>query len=457
MWYARPLPVSAAYRSFDVLRTMPDHSKELVRLLSASVLSGGLQKAVFSSPRVATESIRRVDVRPVEIREGRRFQFALQTETQQTHRNLDAHEAAAEFMRLCQDVYRNVRLVTDSATSEARESRKGVWFLKTTTPAVTLNTDGNPSAPEIESHNRVRNYLIPEGVPCPFLIHTGIMSRDGSVRANHSRKFRQINRFLEFIHDIADALPSDRPLRIVDFGCGKSYLTFATHYLFSSILKRECQIVGLDRRTDVIESCRKIVTSLSLPNLEFHVGDIAGFLANGPVDLMISLHACDTATDDAIAKAIQWSSCAILAVPCCQHELNELLPESALSPITTYGITKDRFAAIATDTMRASLLTASGYQTQVMEFIEMEHTPKNLLIRAIKRRSVGGSAKAAGDKALTDVRQLRLQLGTGPLTLERRLNELGVLTLAEELQSPEARTGQETDACQSGQDEDAAS
>ena len=426
---------------------MPDHSKELVRLLCESVLSGGLHKAVFSSPRVATESIRRVDVRPVEIREGRRFQFALQTETQQTHKNLDASEAAAEFTRLCQQVYRNVRLVTDFATSEARESRKGVWFLKTTTaPAATLDTDGTSSIPEVESHNRVRNYLIPEGVPCPFLIHTGVMSRDGSVRADHSRKFRQINRFLEFIHDIAGALPSDRPLRIVDFGCGKSYLTFATHYLFSSILKRECHIVGLDRRTDVIDTCRKVVNSLSLSNLEFHVGDIAGFLSNGPVDLMISLHACDTATDDAIAQAIQWNSCAILAVPCCQHELNELLSETALSPITAYGITKDRFAAIATDTMRASLLTASGYQTQVMEFIDMEHTPKNLLIRAIKRKSGSAGAKAAGDKALTDVRQLRSQLGVGPLTLERRLNEHGVLTLAEELQSAGANPGHHSES-----------
>ena len=266
------------------------------------------------------------------------------------------------------------------------------------------------------------------------------------MRADHSRKFRQINRFLEFIHDIAGALPSDRPLRIVDFGCGKSYLTFATHYLFSSILKRECHIVGLDRRTDVIDTCRKVVNSLSLSNLEFHVGDIAGFLSNGPVDLMISLHACDTATDDAIAQAIQWNSCAILAVPCCQHELNELLSETALSPITAYGITKDRFAAIATDTMRASLLTASGYQTQVMEFIDMEHTPKNLLIRAIKRKSGSAGAKAAGDKALTDVRQLRSQLGVGPLTLERRLNEHGVLTLAEELQSAGANPGHHSES-----------
>ena len=382
--------------------------------------------------------MRRVDVRPVEIREGRRFQFTLQTETQQTHQNLDAQAAAAEFTRLCKDVYRNVRLVTDSAASDARTSRKGVWFLKTiATAASSENTDETASAPEVESHNRVRNYLIPEGVPCPFLIHTGVMSRDGSVKANHSRKFRQINRFLEFIHDIAGALPSDRPLRIVDFGCGKSYLTFATHYLFSSILKRECHIVGLDRRADVIETCRRIVASLSLPNLEFHVGDISGFLSTDPVDLMISLHACDTATDDAIAQAIQWNCSAILAVPCCQHELNELLPDTALSPITSYGITKDRFAAIATDTMRASLLTACGYQTQVMEFIDMEHTPKNLLLRAIRRKSGTGGGSRASVQALMDILQMRSQLGIGPLSLERRLNELGMLSPPEDSRTPD--------------------
>ena len=448
----------AAYRSFDLLRAMPDHSRKLVRLLCESVLLGGLQKAVFSGPRVANESIRRVDVHPIEIRDGRRFQFTSQTETQQAHQNLDASEAASEFIRLCQNVYRNVRLVTDSATSEARASKKGVWFLKTRATSgatadfgASASTDENSSAQEVESHNRVRSYLIPAGVPCPFLIHTGVMSRDGSVRANHSRKFRQINRFLEFIHDIADALPSDRPLRIVDFGCGKSYLTFATHYLFSSILKRECHIVGLDRRTDVIAACKKIVTCLSLPNLEFHVGDIAGFLSKDPVDLMISLHACNTATDDAIAQAIQWNSSAILAVPCCQHELNEMLRASTLSPITSYGITKDRFAAIATDTMRASLLTASGYQTQVMEFIDLEHTPKNLLIRAIKRMPGSSGATAMARKALADVRQLRSQLGVEPLTLERRLNKLGLLTSLEKLQCPEGNNGQH------GRDKDAAS
>jgi SAM-dependent methyltransferase len=424
---------------------MADHSKELVRLLRKSVLSGGLQKAVFSSPKQPAEPVRRIEVRPVEIREAKRFQFSSQTETQQTHRNLDANEAIAAFDSLCRGDYRNVRVVMHSEISEARMSKKGVWFLKTTaTSSTTPQKTADSTAPELESHNRVRNYLIPEGVPCPFLIHTGVMSRDGSVRASHSRKFRQINRFLEFINDIVDALPSDRSLRIVDFGCGKSYLTFATHYLFTTILKRDCQVIGLDRRTDVIDTCRKIVTSLALQNLEFHVGDISGYLSEAPVDLMISLHACDTATDDAIAQAIQWNSAAILAVPCCQHELNDLLGDTALSPITSYGITRDRFAAIATDTMRASLLTACGYQTQVMEFIDMEHTPKNLLIRAVRRKSANAGAKAAASKALIDVRKLRSQLGVEPLSLERRLSELGQLS-APELTSPDISSEEQSD------------
>ncbi len=417
---------------------MADHSRKLVRLLCESVTSGGLQKAVFSGPQMTTEVIRRVDVRPVEIREGRRFQFTLQTETQQTHRNLDAEAAAAEFTRLCQHVYRNVLLVTETATSEARASKKGVWFLKTKANApvdTTKIANEHDDATKLQAnpHNRVRNYLIPEGVPCPFLIHTGIMSRDGGVRASSSRKFRQINRFLEFINDIVDALPLDRPLQIVDFGCGKSYLTFATHYLFSNVLQRECHIVGLDQRTDVIDTCQKIANSLSLQNIEFHVGSISGFQSMNPVDLMISLHACDTATDDAIAQAIVWKCSAILAVPCCQHELNGLLPDSALPPITTHGITKDRFAALATDTMRASLLTACDYQTQVMEFIDMEHTPKNLLIRAIRRDSRNRCVKETAKNAMADVWQMRSQLGIEPLALERRLNEFGVLPPTEDM------------------------
>ena len=199
------LPEVAAYRSFVSLRTRPDHSKELVRLLREWILLRRLQYAVFSAPRTATEAIRRVDVRAVEIREGLRFQFTLQTETQQTHQNLDPDAAAAEFIRLCQHVYRNVRLVTDSATSEARTSRKGIWFLKT---KATSDSEKDTAAKEVRPHNRVRNYLIPEGVPCQFLIHTGVMSRDDSLRTAHSRKFRQINRVLDVIHRIVYAFPS---------------------------------------------------------------------------------------------------------------------------------------------------------------------------------------------------------------------------------------------------------
>jgi SAM-dependent methyltransferase len=196
--------------------------------------------------------------------------------------------------------------------------RKGKCFLRKEAAPVAVVT--LPAA-----HNRTRNYLIPEGVPCPFLIHTGVMTKDGAVRAAHSKKFGQINRFLEFINDVVAMLPADRTIHVVDFGCGKSYLTFATQYLLTTLLQRDCRITGLDRRADVVQTCSKIAKELQLPNLQFAIGDIAGFESDNPVDLVISLHACDTATDDALAQAVRWKSRVILAVPCCQHELNELL------------------------------------------------------------------------------------------------------------------------------------
>jgi SAM-dependent methyltransferase len=245
------------------------------------------------------------------------------------------------------------------------------------------------------------------------------MTKDGTVRASHARKFGQINRFLEFINDIVEQLPSDRPVQIVDFGCGKSYLTFATHYLLTNILQRESRIIGLDRRKDVVATCTNIVRELQLQHLEFSVGDIAGFESSGPVDLVISLHACDTATDHALAQAIRWQSRVILAVPCCQHELNEHLQAGSLAPLTSFGLTKERFASLATDTMRAALLTAAGYQTQVLEFIDMEHTPKNILLRSVLR--TGRTSDSVARKAMVEVVRMRSLLNVPPLTLEQTL------------------------------------
>lgn len=391
---------------------MSDHAEELIRLLRESATQRTLQKATFSSPRGAGTENLRVDVRPAEIRGEWMLQFSTSTATQQFHRNLNVSEASSELARLATEDYRNVNVTTADALWEARTSRKEKCSLRR--KAVTAQP-----ATEVVSHNRKRNYLIPEGVPCPFLIHTGVMTKDGTVRASHARKFGQINRFLEFIHDIVEQLPTDRPIQIVDFGCGKSYLTFATHYLLTSILERECRIIGLDRRKDVVATCTNIVRELQLQHLEFSVGDIAGFESSGPVDLVISLHACDTATDHALSQAIRWQSRVILAVPCCQHELNEHLQAGSMAPLTSFGLTKERFASLATDTMRAALLSAAGYQTQVLEFIDMEHTPKNILIRSVLR--TGRTSDSVTRKAMGEVLQVRRLLNVPPLMLEQTL------------------------------------
>jgi SAM-dependent methyltransferase len=391
---------------------MSDHAEELIRLLRESATQRTLQKATFSAPRAAGAEKLRVDVRPAEIRGEWMLQFTTSTATQQFHRNLNSAEASSELARLATEDYRNVNVTTADALWEARTSRTEKCTLRRT------GITGKPVA-EVVSHNRKRNYLIPEGVPCPFLIHTGVMTKDGTVRASHARKFGQINRFLEFINDIVEQLPSDRPVQIVDFGCGKSYLTFATHYLLTNILQRESRIIGLDRRKDVVATCTNIVRELQLQHLEFSVGDIAGFESSGPVDLVISLHACDTATDHALAQAIRWQSRVILAVPCCQHELNEHLQAGSLAPLTSFGLTKERFASLATDTMRAALLTAAGYQTQVLEFIDMEHTPKNILLRSVLR--TGRTSDSVARKAMVEVVRMRSLLNVPPLTLEQTL------------------------------------
>jgi len=242
------------------------------------------------------------------------------------------------------------------------------------------------------SHDRSKKYLLPEDRPIPFLIEAGLMSNEGKLKPSGRAKFRQINRYLEFMKDILSELPQDRPLQIIDFGCGKSYLTFALHHWLTQIENREAHIVGLDRELTVIEHCRRVVDKLSLDNLSFEQGEIAGYSPAGPVDLVISLHACDTATDDALIQAVGWHAKVILAVPCCQHELFPQLNSESLQPLLAHGVLKERFAAMATDALRALALEASGYRTQLVEFIDMEHTPKNVMLRAVKSQSTNTSA-----------------------------------------------------------------
>lgn len=257
------------------------------------------------------------------------------------------------------------------------------------------------SKAEYQSHNRKKQYLIEEGKPVQFLQHLGVMSIDGTVIADKYSKFKQINRFLEFIDDILeDIIPKDgKPLSIVDFGCGKSYLTFAVYHYLSEIKGIPVSITGLDLKDDVITLCTTLAKEFQYTNLEFKCASIESYferLSNegltGP-DLVISLHACDTATDYALASAIAQKTKAILCVPCCQHELNtslqkeKNLEESAFSPFYRFGLIRERFSSLATDLLRALLLEQHNYDVQVLEFVDFSHTPKNILIRALLKKN----------------------------------------------------------------------
>ena len=207
-------------------------------------------------------------------------------------------------------------------------------------------------------------------------------------------KFRQINRFLEFIEDVLPELPKDREVTILDFGCGKSYLTFAIYYYLHELKGYDIRIIGLDLKTDVIYACNQLAKKNGYRKLKFMEGNIADYTGSDEVDMVVTLHACDTATDFALAKAVGWKAKVILSVPCCQHEVNRQIANETLAPLFSYGLIKERMAALVTDAMRAEYLKRDGYDTQILEFIDMEHTPKNILIRAIYTGNKGKNAEA---------------------------------------------------------------
>ena len=342
---------------------------------------GALQSAMLTDTRQrAGDGLKRVTIRPILLRGKSVFQFEYQYAQKVQHKNLDAPEAQALTLTLLTETFRQGRFRTASGEFSVTLSRAGTLTVK-------ADKTANKAAPAAVplAHNRQKNYLLPEDVPVDFLVRLGVMTAAGSVVAAKRDKFKQINRFLEMVDDVAGSLPADGPLRVVDLGCGKAYLTFALYYYLAVVQGRDVSMVGLDLKDDVVAFCAKTAAELGYSGLSFAVGDIEGYQLPGSLDMVVTLHACDTATDDALVKAVQWGASVILSVPCCQHELFSQLQNETLRPLLKHGILKERLTALVTDSVRASLLESAGYSVQILEFIALEHTAKNLLIRAVKR------------------------------------------------------------------------
>ena len=351
-------------------------------------------------------------MRQVDVQRQKMYQFTHHLGDRVTHENLTPAAAAKRATDLLETTFQDAALYTPLADFTFRANHDDSFRCTRRPP-----TKAARSA-ESGGHNRSKEYLIPEGVPCPFLIEIGVMTADGRVRSSMTHKFRQINRFLELVDDIVPSLATGRELRVVDFGCGKSYLTFALHHFLTEIHGREVRIVGLDRKADVIAHCASLAVRLGCRGLEFHEGDIATHQETEPVDLAVSLHACDTATDDALAQAVRWRSRVILAVPCCQHELATKIDSPDLIPLLRHGLLREQFAALATDALRSLLLEACCYATQIVEFTDLEHTAKNILIRAVRRDRPNPAWQAT---RLAEYHQLQQLLGIETCAIDRLL------------------------------------
>lgn len=345
-------------------------------LIKNSLLENKFIYGVFTTPRNKSENpYIKITARAISIKNENIIQFEKFTEKQAFHENYTFEKASAEIINLIINEYRNINLFTEEADFQLIVSKKG---------SIKLTEKEPTKKQKIEDHNKKKQYIINENEPCDFLIHLGVMTKEGAVYAKKYDKFKQINKFLEIVDDSLKGKTLEDDFMIIDFGCGKAYLTFALYYYFYFIRNVKVRIIGLDLKDEVIEFCNKTAKKLNYEHLEFIYGDIRDFEYKSNVDMIVTLHACDTATDAALVKAINWNTEIILSVPCCQHEFYDKIVNSNMEPMLKHGLIKERVSSLVTDSLRSLFLETKGYKVQLMEFIAMEHTPKNILIRAIK-------------------------------------------------------------------------
>jgi SAM-dependent methyltransferase len=334
-----------------------------------------LVEIVLSGRRKKDDGATKIKVRPVKIKGEVVYQAEAYVGKQVVHENLKREKLNQYLINSLRENFKQGQFAFTDGDGQVLCGSKGNMTVK-------FKANAGVRQQKSLEHNKKKRYILEEGTPVGFLIDLGVMTKDGAIVKSKYDKFKQINRFLEFIEDILPQLSADREQTIIDFGCGKSYLTFAVYYYLHELKGLDIRIIGLDLKKDVIMHCNLLARKYGYDKLKFYVGDIADYKDVDRVDMVVTLHACDTATDYALAKAVKWGAKVILSVPCCQHEANAQIESDELEPVLKYGILKERMSSILTDAIRAGRLEEAGYQTQLLEFIDMEHTPKNILIRA---------------------------------------------------------------------------
>ncbi len=355
----------------------------------SKIIASDPQRIIISNPASKSATYKKIVIE----QKSNNYQITKYTEKQAFHENVSSDSLAEIILSMAKD-FRQINSFSADGEHIILISKKGAckYSHKKSDIVVKTNT----------SHNRKKNYILAEGEVIPPLVDMGVFTADGKVINSMYHKYRQINRFLEIIDDEISE-KSITSLNVIDFGCGKSYLTFVLYYYLTEIRKIQVNMIGLDLKEDVIEKCNRSAKRYNYVNLRFELGDINGYKVPFDVDMVITLHACDTATDYALFNAVNWNAKYIFSVPCCQHELNDQISPEDLSILSRYGIIKERFSALATDAIRGNILEYCGYKTQILEFIDLDHTPKNILIRAVKRPSTPKSVK---EKSLSEIRSI---------------------------------------------------
>lgn len=358
--------------------------EELKKVL-ASLLSEKLYQIIISSPR-QKEGAFKIKIRPVMVKDQLLFQQTVYEGTKVFHENMDRQKMLSRISGYMERDFKQLEGESTQTKVSALVSKKG----KVTVKVAKKKESGEKTAfcPDL-SHNRMKKYILEEGKTVPFLVDLGVQTQEGKIVRARYDKFKQINRYLEFVEDVLPVFEKEESIHIIDFGCGKSYLTFALYYYLHELKGINVSITGLDLKEDVIDHCNELAGKYGYDGLCFLKGDIANFEGDGKVDMVVTLHACDTATDYALKKAVDWKAKVIFSVPCCQHEVNRQIACEELAPVLKYGLIRERMSALLTDAIRANLLEEQGYETQILEFIDMEHTPKNILIRAVKKKEQG--------------------------------------------------------------------